>query len=477
MQKRKIAFEDIYDLFAIRVILDVPLEQEKAACWQVYSIVTDHYQPNPKRLRDWINSPRSNGYESLHTTVMSIPGQWVEVQIRTKRMDEIAEKGYAAHWKYKENTASRVSELDRWLNKVRETLEQTSATTGVEFVNEFRPNLFNEEVYVFTPNGDLKMLPAGATALDFAFDIHTDIGRQCIGAKVNHKLEPISYQVKNGDQIEILTSARQTPNEGWLKIAVTSKAISKIRESLREGKKEVAKDGATLLEKRFKKLGISYDDENLNALRGFLDEKTQLDLLYKFGNSSYGNAEIQKFVKAREQRNTGRNENIKDNKSFKKEIKALHGGKSDSLLIGEDMKEIDYRMAVCCQPIPGDEVFGFVTLSEGIKIHRTKCPNAVELMSNYGYRIVKAKWTSQKELAFLTGLQVDGTDRIGLVNDVTEMISRELKVNMKSISMDTEDGVFHGKIELYVNHTSHLDQLIKNLKKVPGIISISRFDS
>lgn len=475
IKKRNIPFEEIYDLFAIRIILDVPLEQEKSACWQVYSIVTDYYKPNPERLKDWISTPRSNGYESLHTTVMSKLGQWVEVQIRTNRMNEIAEKGYAAHWKYKENT-NRESELDKWLLQVREVLEQTDAATGIEFVNDFRPALFSEELYVFTPKGDLRILPAGATALDFAFDIHTQVGAKCIGAKVNHKLVPISYRLQSGDQVEILTSSKQKPNEGWLRIAATSKAIAKIKEHLREEKKQVAAFGKEILERKFKKYKIQVTDETINQLRAFFDEKTPQDVLYKIGTSSISSDDLKRFYEVRESKNK-KTTQILDAKSFEQEVKKIRGKKdSDLLLIGEDMEKIDYTLSPCCHPIAGDDVFGFVTVNEGIKIHRTTCPNAIELLSNYGYRVVKAKWSFQKELMFLSGVQVNGTDRIGLVKDITDIISNELKVNMKSINIETEDGLFQGKIMLYVNNVEHLETLMQKMKQLNGIVSVSRFD-
>lgn len=478
MIKQKVPFEEVYDLFAIRIIIDCPVEQEKAQCWQVYSVVTDFYKPNIDRLRDWVSTPKSTGYESLHTTVMSKSGQWVEVQIRTVRMDEIAEKGYAAHFKYKEQKGVQTKEsgLEQWLLKVREMLENNDIT-AIEFVNDFRNNLFTEEVYVFTPKGELRTLPGNSTALDFAFDIHSEVGSHCLGAKVNQKLVPLSYHLQNGDQVEILTSSKQKPSEDWLKFVVTSKAIAKIKDSLREEKKRVALDGKEIVLRKLKQLKMDPTDELINQLRAYLDQKTNTDFYYLFGK---GTADVSVLKKFKELKESSRNEKIGhkegDTKAFEKEVKKIRGVDGDMLLIGEDMDKIDYTLAKCCNPIPGDDVFGFVTVNEGIKIHRTTCPNAVELMSNYGYRIIKAKWTSQQELAFLAGLRITGTDRMGLVNDITKVISNELKVNMRSITIDTVDGLFDGRINLFVHDTEHLNRLIKKMQKVAGVMRVVRFD-
>ena len=480
IKKQNVTFEEIYDLFAIRIILNTELEDEKAACWRVYSIVTDFYKPNPDRLRDWVSTPKSNGYESLHVTVMSKTGQWVEVQIRTERMDAIAEKGFAAHWKYKEThkdqNHNRETGIESWITKVREMIESQDGS-AIEFVNDFRSNLFAEEVYVFTPNGDLKILPAGSTALDFAFDIHTKVGASCIGAKVNNKLVPISYKLHNGDQIEILTSSKQRPSEDWLKIAITSKAVSKIKDSLKELKKLVAVDGREIVERKLKQLKLEINEEVMAELRSFFDCKTNLDFFYYVGKGRIDPGQIKKFREEKVKRDIQSPLVIHDTKSFEKEIKKVRGVDADQLLIGENMDKIDYTLARCCNPIPGDDVFGFVTVIEGIKIHRTSCPNAVELMSNYGYRIIKAKWTSQKELAFLAGLRITGTDRIGLVQDVTRVISNDLRVNMRSISIETDESIFEGKIMLFVHDTAHLEQLIQKLVLVDGIVKVDRFDT
>ena len=475
MKKQNIPFEEVYDLFAIRIILDTELEQEKPACWQVYSVVTDYYKPNPDRLRDWISTPKANGYESLHTTVMSSSGSWVEVQIRSRRMDEIAEKGYAAHWKYKEYKAtSKEAGLEMWIARVREMLESNEAP-AIEFVDDFRSNLFNDEVFAFTPKGDLKPMPNGATALDFAFEIHSEIGVHCLGAKVNQRLVPLSYVLKNGDQVEILTSDKQKPSEDWLRFVVSSKARARIKEYLKEEKKAAASEGREIVERKLKQMKLPMNQEVVNQLRAYFETKTALDFFYKVGKGVIDPKEIKRFKEFKQTTQHSHKPQISDAKSFEREIARVKSQEQDYLLIGEDMNVVDYKLAKCCNPIPGDDVFGFVTVNEGIKIHRTSCPNAVELLSNYGYRVVKARWTSQQEIAFLAGLKVDGTDRVGLINDITKIISDELHVNMQSISIETEGGIFEGIIKLYVNDTRHLEMLIKKMEKVKGIVKVYRF--
>jgi GTP pyrophosphokinase len=469
----------VFDLFAIRIILDSELDNEKADCWQVYSIVTDFYRPNPDRLRDWISTPRSNGYESLHTTVMSNSGQWVEVQIRTSRMDEIAERGYAAHWKYKEkeSTNKSGSGLDEWINQVRSMLESNDGS-AIEFMDDFRGNLFQEEVFVFTPKGDLKVLPFGATALDFAFEIHTAVGAKCIGAKVNQRLVPINHKLKNGDQVEILTSNKQKPTEDWLNNVVTSRAKAKIKDALREEKKSAILNGREIVQRKLKAMKLDFTSETVEQLRAYFELKTANEFYYRVGKGIIDPTSIKSFkdFKENQKAKSKVGEKVKDESSFTKEIKSLKGSDHDQLLIGEDMDVVDYILAKCCNPIPGDDVFGFVTINEGIKIHRTSCPNALELLSNHGNRVIKARWTSQKEIAFLAGLRILGTDRVGLINDLTKVISNELKVNMRSITVDSDAGIFEGTIKLYVNSTEHLDHLIKNLQQVEGIIKVTRFD-
>lgn len=472
IKKQNITFDEIYDLFAIRIILDVPLEHEKAACWQVYSIITDFYQPNPDRLRDWVNTPKANGYESLHTTVMSKSGQWVEVQIRTKRMDEIAERGYAAHWKYKSDGSGGESGLEMWINKVRDMLENNTAN-ALEFMDEFRKNLFVEEVFVFTPKGELLILPDRATALDFAFEIHSEIGLHCLGAKVNQKLVPLSFRLRNGDQVEILTSQKQKPNEEWLDYVVTSKARSRIKEYLREDRKYKSEQGKAMLERRLLYLKVPETQGNLNKLMAFFNVPTVQDLHYRIAT---GHIDIKNIKEVIFSAQAERGASMLEPKSFDREVQKIRGVTSDMLVIGENTSNMNYKVAMCCNPIPGDEVFGFETEEDGIEIHRTSCKKGMELMSNYGNRIIKAKWTDQKELAFLAGIRIKGTDRVGLVNDLTRIISNSLRVNMRSITIDSHDGIFEGNIMVFVNDTSHLDKLIQRMGKVTGVLTVERFD-
>ncbi|KIA91713.1 MFS transporter [Pedobacter kyungheensis] len=473
MKKKNIPFEEVYDLFAIRIILDSAPENEKADCWKAYSIVTDLYRPNPDRLRDWVSSPKGNGYESLHTTVMGPRGQWVEVQIRTQRMNEIAEKGFAAHWKYKES--SNDNGLDQWIQKVREMLSNPEAN-ALDFLDDFKMNLFSDEIFIFTPKGALIQLPLGATALDFAFEIHTDVGATCIGAKVNHKLVPISYKLQNGDQVEIITSSKQTPKEDWLNTVVTAKAKSKIKSSLKEEKRKIAENGKEILERKMKSLKITYNTDNIQKLSYFFKLPSTQELFVNVALGKIELKDIKEYLSSEkevESRAPERPENLTVD-MVKNKIK---GSENDILLIGEDQQKIDYTLAACCNPIPGDDVFGFVTVSEGIKIHRTNCPNAAQLMSNYGYRVVKAKWNKQQELTFLTGLRIVGIDDVGLINNITRVISTDFKVNMRSITVDTNEGIFDGSIMIFVNDTEHLENLIKNLLKVRGVTGVTRFDA
>ncbi|OCX51348.1 RelA/SpoT family protein [Mucilaginibacter sp. PPCGB 2223] len=473
MKKKAIPFEEVYDLFAIRIILDSTPDHEKADCWKAYSIVTDLYRPNPDRLRDWISSPKANGYESLHTTVMGPRGQWVEVQIRTKRMNEIAEKGFAAHWKYKESSTD--SGLDQWVQKVRDMLKNPDAN-ALDFLDDFKMNLFSDEIFIFTPKGALIQLPLDATALDFAFEIHTDVGASCIGAKVNHKLVPLNYKLQNGDQVEIITSSKQTPKEDWLNFVVTAKAKAKIKSSLKEEKRKVAEDGKEILERKLKTLKITYNSDNIYKLTYYFKLTSPQDLFYNVAKGLIDIKDLREFVASEKTIEIKPQDKIEADQvqNLLRNIKAKD---SDILLIGEDMQKIDYKLANCCNPIPGDDVFGFITVSDGIKIHRTNCPNATKLMSNYGYRIVKARWTNQQELAFLTGLRITGIDDVGLINKLTTVISNDFKINIRSITVDSDNGIFEGSIMVYVNDTNHLDDLIKKLNTVKGITSVTRFDS
>lgn len=473
IKEKGVTFEEIYDLFAIRIVIDSPLDTEKSDCWKVYSIITDFYHPSPERLRDWISTPKSNGYESLHTTVMGPEGKWVEVQIRSVRMDELAESGYAAHWKYKDSAAEKESKLEAWLMRVREMLDSPDPN-ALEFIDDFKLNLFSDEIFVFTPKGDMKTLPLGSTALDFAFDIHTKIGEQCIGAKVNHKLVPLSYELKSGDQIEILTSNKQTPKDDWLKLVVTARAKSKIKNSLKEQRRKVAEGGREILERKFYKNKLEFTLQNINDFTTFLKLPSSQELFYRVAVGNVDTKEIKEFHKYKE--NPVKHKKGKEAPKIEQLVTNARGASDNMLVIGDDLQKLDYKLSPCCNPIPGDDVFGFVTVGEGIKIHRVTCPNAVKLLSNYAYRVVKAKWTNDQLISFLAGLKLTGTDEMGLVQNITKVISSDNHVNMRSISFDTEDGIFTGSIMVYVHDTKHLNHLMENLRKVKGVNKVERVD-
>jgi GTP pyrophosphokinase len=488
MKNQKIPFEEIYDIFAIRIIFDSHREEEKSNCWKIYSIVTDFYTPSVKRLRDWISVPKANGYESLHTTVMSPNGKWVEVQIRSQRMDDIAEKGYAAHWKYKEGANNKQNieiGIENWLNKVREILEANDLD-AIEFMNDFRSNLFDHEVYVFTPKGELRVLPSKATVLDFAFEIHSEVGARCIGAKINGRLVPLNHELQNGDQIEILTSNKPKVNEGWLKFATTSKAKSKIKEELKEEKKKVGALGKETITRKLKQLKLDFNEVVIREMMEFFKAPSELELYYRVGAGLIDHTEIKKFKDSeQEHKNQPKVINQEDASALKKEIKKKGNSGQDELVIGEDTKStngIVFHLASCCNPIPGDDVFGFITINNGIKVHRTNCTNAVALMANYGYRIIKARWSNvngtqnQESKAFGVSLQLEGADRIGLINDVTKVISEQMKVNMKSISFDTQNSIFRGNIDLEVKDKEEVLRLINKLKQIDGLINVTRHD-
>ncbi len=472
IKNKNVTFDEIYDIFAIRIIVDAPLELEKSRCWRVYSIVTDFYQPNPDRLRDWISIPKANGYESLHTTVMSPSGKWVEVQIRSVRMDEIAEKGYAAHWKYKENN-SRRSNFDKWLGEIRDLLESPDAN-AIEFIDEFKLNLFNEEIYVFTPKGDLRVLPKNGTTLDFAFDIHTDIGLRCIGAKVNGKLMPLSHALKSGDQVEIITSSKQKPKEDWLKFVVTARAKQRIKSALKEEEKRISGDGRETLQRKFKQLDIKFDSENVSTLEKFYQIHSATELYYQIAKGKIDLSKLRTIEVVNKHFVLPKSDKKKLKPSSLKNIINCVDSKNDTIVIGEDFKNVEYKLAECCSPIPGDDVFGFITTTDGIKIHRVNCPNATALMSNYAYRVLKATWQSQKLREQLTGIMITGIDDMGIVNRITNIISSEHNVNMKSISFESNDGIFEGKIMLYVYDTEHLDKLITKFEQIEGVKSVVR---
>jgi GTP diphosphokinase / guanosine-3',5'-bis(diphosphate) 3'-diphosphatase len=472
IKNKGVPFEEVYDIFAIRIIIDSPQEQEKADCWRVYSLVTDFYYPNPDRLRDWISTPKANGYEALHTTVMGPNGQWVEVQIRSERMNEVAEKGYAAHWIYKEGH-SEEGPLEEWLKKIRASLENPDSN-ALDFINDFKLNLFADEIFVFTPKGEMRSLPVNSTALDFAFDIHSQIGAKCIGAKVNHKLVPLSHKLNSGDQVEILTSSKQAPKADWINYVVTAKAKSAIKALLKEERNKLALDGKEILKRKMDHLKIDFNEININKITTFLKLHDSQELFYRAALDRVTNKELKEYLDFKDQKTNGQ---VQTQAPSLEELVSKARGKQDTLMIGDNMDNLEYKLSPCCNPIPGDDVFGFITINDGIKIHRVNCPNAIDLMSNHAYRIVKAKWTSQKLISFLAGIKISGIDKIGLVNKLTQIISKELNVNMRSISFDTNDGTFEGTIIVFVQDTAHLTDLIKKLQKVDGVIKVMRIDT
>ena len=466
--QKGVTFDNIFDKFAIRIIVDSNKQNEKSDCWKIYSIVTDFYKPNPDRLRDWISTPKANGYESLHTTVMGDDGKWVEVQIRSKRMDEIAEKGYAAHWQYK-NQDSKENSLDIWISKISQLLENPESN-AIDFIDDFKLNLFSGEIYVFTPQGDLRTLPKNATALDFAFDIHTQIGMQCLGVKVNGKLVPLSHKLLSGDQVEIITSQKQYPRKDWLRFVATSEAKSKIKSALKKEKKIIAEKGKELAERKLRHLRIKLNNNTEIELIKHFKSSSTLDLFYQFGNGEISNSDIKEFVKLK---NAGWYQSIK-NRIYKNRIIAKPTRKDSFIVFNDDEEVLDYQIAVCCNAIPGDEIFGFLSVIDGLKVHRNDCPNAIELRANYAYRILNAKWTSKDHINFIANLNLNGIDSVGLINKVTQIISKQMHVDIKAINIYTDDGVFDGEITLKVHNENFLSEITKKLEKIDGIVKITR---
>lgn len=473
MKKKAVAFEEVYDLFAIRVILNTTPEKEKEACWKVYSVITDEYTPSPERLRDWLSNPKSNGYEALHTTVMGPQGKWVEVQVRTKRMNEIAEKGLAAHWKYKEGTNDE-SRFDKWFQQIREVLNNPD-NDSIDFLQDFKTSFLAEEIYVYTPKGDVKMLPVGSTALDFAFSIHSAVGSQCIGAKVNHKLVPISHKLRSGDQVEIITSAKQKPSEDWINIVVTAKAKTKIKDALKEEKRKVADEGKYTLQRKVEGMGAAFNQHNVDVLAAFYKLQSPLDLYYQISIKAIDLKELKDFQVLGDKLEPPKP--VRPVIEHKPEHTTLPKKDAELIIFGESSDKIVYTLANCCKPIPGDDVFGFVTTGKGLTIHRTNCPNATKLLSNYGHRVVKTKWARNKEISFLTGLKIVGIDDVGVIHKITNLISGEMKININAMTIEAKDGLFYGNVRVYVHDKDELDDLVERLKRLPGIETVDRYDT
>lgn len=478
MKKKEISFEEVYDLFAIRIILDSQPDKEKEDCWKVYSLITDEYTPSIERLRDWVSNPKSNGYEALHTTVMGPRGRWVEVQIRTKRMNEIAEKGLAAHWKYKEGTQSE-NRFDKWFQQIREALNNQDPDS-VAFLQDFKTSFLAEEIYVYTPKGDIKMLPAGSSALDFAFAIHSAVGAKTIGAKVNHKLVPISHKLSSGDQIEIITSNKQTPSEDWLKFVITAKAKNKVKEALKEEKKKVADEGKYTLQRKLEGMGVTMYQGNIEAIAQYYKLNSNLDLFYQIAIKNIDLKELKEFKVFGDRLEAPVPLKSTDPKPDTPPVHThSHNQIKDTELIifGESSDKIMYTLANCCKPIPGDDVFGFITTGKGLTIHRTNCPNAPKLMANYGHRIVKTKWAKNKEISFLTGIKIIGIDDVGMVSKITNLISGELKINIAALTIEATEGVFEGNIKVFVHDKEELDELVHRVQDLSGVESVERYDT
>ena len=474
MKKKNVEFEEVYDLFAIRIIVDTSSELEKEACWKIYSVITDMYNPSPDRLRDWLSNPKSNGYEALHITVMGPQGKWVEVQIRSKRMNEIAEKGLAAHWKYKEGGADQ-DRFDKWFSQIREVLGNDDISS-IDFLQDFTTSFLAEEIYVYTPKGDVKMLPVGSSALDFAFSIHSAIGSKCIGAKVNHKLVPISYKLKSGDQIEIITSNKQKPSEDWLTLVLTAKAKNKIKDSLKEEKRKVAEEGKYVAEKKLASIGASFSQANIDELVVFYKLPSSLELFYRVAVKLIDLKELKEFSVVGDKLHLIKVVKVEQELIDSPKPKQENKKDAELIIFGEKSDKIVYALANCCTPIPGDDVFGFISTGKGLMIHRTNCPNAARLLSSFGHRVVKTKWAKNKEISFLTGLKITGLDDVGVIHKITNLISGELKINISAITVEAKEGIFEGNIRLYVHDKDELESLLQNLRELPGIQSVKRYD-
>ena len=473
MLTQSVSFEEVYDKFAVRIIYRSDKKNEKFVAWKIYSVVTDIFRPNPKRLRDWISQPKSTGYESLHITVMGPMARWVEVQIRSERMDELAERGVAAHYKYKENYKVEDSKVDEWIQQVREMLENHDTQDATEFIDNFKFNLYAKEIYVFSPKGDLYSLPKGASSLDFAYAIHSNIGDTCLGAKVNGKLYPLSHELQSGDQVEILTSPNQKPKPDWLDFVVTSKARSKIKASLNAAKRVMSEEGKEILIRKLRHLKIDFNENVVNEMQAYFKVKNSQEVFYKVATGEIDNKGLRRYAE-RKSGITGFINRFRPKSKPAAPEEPQPAQKYDSLVFGPDEEKLDYELASCCNPIPGDKVFGFVTVSKGIRVHKKDCPNAVSLQANQAYRIIRAKWIDSSSQLYRAIITIHGLDRLGLVNDITKIISSNLHVHIRSINISEEDGIFDGKISVSVKNKHQLDKILDQLKQVDGIKKVSR---
>lgn len=477
MKKQDVSFEEVFDLFAIRIIYKSDYKNEKFLAWKIYSIVTDKFMPNPSRMRDWITTPRSTGYESLHVTVIGPESKWVEVQIRSERMDELAEKGIAAHYKYKEGYKGREdNQIENWISQVREMLENLGTASTKELLDDFKLNLYTKDIFVFTPKGDLKVLSAGATALDFAYSVHSGIGDHCLGAKVNNKLVPLSYKLSSGDQVEILTSNVQKPKADWLDFVATSKAKSRIKAALNSEKRTYTEEGKELLIRKLRHLKINFSEEELNSIQKFFGAKTSHDVFYQVATGVIDSKALKKY---RDSKGVLTNllSRLRKKTSIITENNFLEPKEEenyDMIVFGDDEEKLNYQLAQCCNPIPGDNIFGFVTINSGIKVHKESCSNAIDMRANYDYRVIPAKWVSSSSRDFLIEVSLQGIDRNGIFNDITTLISNKFKISIKKININSEDGIFYGNLILFVKNTLQLEQIIEELHNIEGITNVKR---
>jgi GTP pyrophosphokinase len=484
MKSKGVRFDEVYDLFAVRIILDVPQDDEIIECWKVYSVVTKHYIPKHDRLRDWISTPKANGYESLHTTVMSDQGRWVEVQIRTERMNEIAERGYAAHWKYKDQDDGETS-LDRWISRINQLLKDSeNEDNALEFFDEFKLNLFSDEIFVFTPKGELHTLPKNATALDFAYTIHSEVGNRALGAKVNHKVVSLNQKLSSGDQVEVLTSKKVWPTEEWLNYVITPRAINHIRKAIKQHRKKYYKEGEEKLKKLFGEQNIEYTPENLAKFRRHIGVNSNIDLFYFVAAGQLTARDLKDCCKKAENGAVTKNilkylprpfrrKHSDEQITLKSQINNKLKENPKELILG-DVDSIKWETASCCNPIPGDDVIGYIKSDEVIEVHRINCPTAIQLMSKFGTRIVKAKWREKGMVSVLAGIKVQGIDKKGLVGEITDVISQRHNINIRSFNLQASDGIMSGEILLYVNGNKDLLELIKHLKKIKSLQKVYR---
>ena len=475
MLKQNVPFEEVFDNYAIRIIYKSDAKNEKFIAWKIYSIVTDLYHSNPQRMRDWITNPRSTGYESLHLTVLGPDKKWIEVQIRSERMDEIAEKGVAAHYKYKEGfkQSSDDKNFEQWVSQIREIIEQQQNLSTTELLDNIKLNLYSKEVFVFTPKGEIKILPVGSTALDFAFSVHTDLGMKCLGAKINGKLVPISYVLQNGDQIDILSSQNQKPKQDWLDIVITSKAKSRIKAALNSEKNGQVAEGKEIFQRKLRHAKLTFSEEEVNNIQKFFNHKTSQDLFLKFYDGTYDTTDLKKYA---DSKSALKNffQRFRKSSNINTAYEESPTSDLDLIVFGKDEEKLNYSFAKCCTVIPGDKIFGFITISDGIKVHNDNCPNAINLRANYDYRVMPAKWVNEQRYSSRVRIEIEGIDRKGLVNDITEVISNAMNIDMKSISIESNDGIFLGTITLEVKNKSQLEETLKQLRNVLSVTQVKR---